>query len=256
MARLHLFEFEDQKWCPPVLRNAVTGYLRLVVTLTQQLRPVIPALADFLRRTGETSILDLCSGSGAIAGQLSHGLLRRGQHTQIVLSDLYPDAASLGDIAEASGGRVEVHSTPLDATAVPAELPGLRTIFNGFHHFAPPEARRVLTAAAESGRPIAVIEFVERGILPLSGVLLSPILVMILAPFLRPFRWQTLFFVYIVPLVPLIILWDGVVSWLRVYSLDELREMATSVAVPDYAWEAGRWRAGPVRVTYLLGRKR
>ena len=255
VARLHLFEFEDQQWCPALLRNAITGYLRLAVAVTQQIRPVVPALAGFLRSTGESSILDLCSGSGGIASQLARGLARRGQQTRIVLSDLYPDTASFGDIADASGGMVEFRSAPLDATAVPAELPGLRTVFNAFHHFRPREARRVLAAAAESGRPIAVIEFIERGIIPLSGILFSPILVLFLAPFLRPFRWQALLFIYVVPIVPLMILWDGLVSWLRVYSLDELRAMAASVAVPGYAGEAGHWRAGPVRVTYLLGRK-
>jgi SAM-dependent methyltransferase len=253
--RLHLFEFEDQRWCPAVLRNAITGYLRLAVTITQQIRPVVPALADFLRRTGESSILDLCSGSGGLARQLAGGLERRGMPTRIVLSDLYPDTAAFAEVARASGGLIEFRSAPLDATAVPAELPGLRTLFNAFHHLRPDEARRVLSAAAESGRPIAIIEFIERGIIPLSGIFFSPILVLFLAPFLRPFRWQALLFVYLVPVVPLMILWDGLVSWLRVHSLGELRAMAAGVGVAGYGWEAGRWRAGPVRVTYLMGRK-
>jgi SAM-dependent methyltransferase len=254
--RLHLFEFEDQRWCPAALRNAVTGYLRLAVTVTQQIRPVVPALADFLRRSGESSILDLCSGSGGIAHQLARGLALRGVPARIVLSDLYPDVAAFAEVALASGGLVEFRSAPLDATAVPAELPGLRTIFNAFHHFRPDEARCVLTAAAASGRPIAIIEFIERGIIPLSGICFSPILMLFLAPFLRPFRWRSLVFVYLVPVVPLMIFWDGLVSWLRVYSLDELRAMAASVGVRGYGWEAGRWRAGPVRVTYLMGCQR
>ena len=253
MARLHLFEFEDQQWCPAVLRNAITGYLRLAVAVTQQVRPVVPALAEFLRRTGETSILDLCSGSGGIARQLARGLSRRGLRTRIVLSDLYPDTASFREIADDSDGMIEFRSAPLDATAVPAELDGVRTIFNAFHHFPPDDARRVLAAAAGTGRPIAVVEFIERGIVPLSGIFFSPILVLFLAPFLKPLRWQALFFIYVVPVVPLMIFWDGLVSWLRVYSLDELRAMAASVAVPGYEWEAGHWRAGPVRVTYLMG---
>jgi len=253
--RLQLFEFEDQRWCPAVLRNAITGYLRLAVAITQQVRPVVPALADFLPRSGETSILDLCSGSGGIARQLARGLERRGMPTRIVLSDLYPDTAAFREIANDSGGMIEFRTAPLDATAVPAELEGLRTVFNAFHHFPPDDARRVLAAAAGAGRPIAVVEFIERGIVPLSGIFFSPILMLFLAPFLRPLCWQALFFVYLVPIVPLMIFWDGLVSWLRVYSLDELRAMAESVAVPGYEWEAGHWRAGPVRVTYLMGHR-
>jgi SAM-dependent methyltransferase len=255
VGRLHLFEFEDQQWCPEVLRNAVTGYLRLAVVITQQLRPVVPALAAFLRETGETSILDLCSGSGGLAGQLARGLARRGTPARILLTDLYPDTAAFEDVARRCEGLVEFRAEPLDATEVAGHLPGLRTMFNAFHHFRPGEARRVLAAAAASGRPIAIIEFVERGVIPLSGIFFSPFLVLFLAPFLRPFRWQALFFTYLVPLVPLMIFWDGLVSWLRVYSLAELRELAAAASVPGYSWEAGHWRAGPVRVTYLLGRQ-
>lgn len=253
MRRLHLFELEDQPWCPAVLRNAVTGYLRLVVAMTRQLKPVVPAIADLLERSGETSILDLCSGSGAVAGQLVEGLSRRGRPTPVTLTDLYPHAASFGDVARGREDRIDWRPQPLDARRVPAEVPGLRTMFNAFHHFRPHEAREVLAAAAESGRPIAIIEFIERGLFPLTGVFFSPFLILLLAPFLRPFRWSTLFFVYVVPLVPLMIFWDGLVSWLRVYSVEDLRELAASAAAPGYAWEAGRWRTGPVRVTYLVG---
>jgi hypothetical protein len=255
MARLQLFEFEDQEWCPAVLRRALTGYLRLAVLLTGQARPVIPALADLLRSTGETSILDLCSGSGGIAPQLAEGLARRGLKPRIVLSDLHPDPEGLRRLAQGSDGQIRFLETPLDATAVPAEIPGLRTMFNAFHHLPREAAREVLAAAARSGRPIAIVEFVQRRLFSLSGVVFSALLVILLAPFLQPFRWQVLLFTWIVPVIPLMVLWDGLVSWLRVYSLDDLREMAASVAVPGYAFEAGSWRAGLANATYLVGRR-
>jgi len=36
----------------------------------------------------------------------------------------------------------------------------------------------------------------------------------------------------------------------------ELEALAQAVVVPNYRWSAGRWRVGPVRVTYLLGYRR
>jgi len=255
VARLQLFEFEDQSWCPAVLRNAVTGYLRLLVAVSGQARPVVPVLAELLRATGETSILDLCSGSGGMAPQLAGGLAAQGLSPRIVMSDLYPDPEGLGRLADGSNGRIEFLDSPLDATAVPAELPGLRTMFNAFHHFPPDQAREVLAAAARSGRPIAIVEFLQRSPFTLSGVFFSPFLILFVAPFLRPFRWQVLLFTYVLPLIPLMVWWDGLVSWLRVYSLADLRAMAASVGVPGYGWEAGSWRVGPVYVTYLVGRR-
>lgn len=253
MRRLPLFEFEDQPWCPAVLRNAVTAYLRFVVRMTRQVEPVVPALADLLRRSGETGIVDLCSGSGGIAGQLAAGLAGSGLDARLLLTDLYPDTAAFESVARESGGRVAYRREPLDATAVPRELAGVRTIFNAFHHFEPDAARRVLRDAAEARRPIAVVEFVERSAFTLSGVLMSPLLVLLVAPFLKPRRPLALFFTYVVPLVPLIVLWDGLASWLRVYSPDELREMAASASAPGYDWELVHWRVGPTRVTCLRG---
>ena len=126
-------------------------------------------------------------------------------------------------------------------------------MFNAFHHFAPDAARGILSAAASAGRPIAIVEFVERNVLSLIGVLFSPILVLFVAPFLRPLRWQALVLTYLVPVVPLIVLWDGLVSWIRVYSVGELEQLAASTGASGYSWSAGRWRVGPVRVTYLIG---
>ncbi|HXC50279.1 MAG TPA: hypothetical protein VN634_05290 [Candidatus Limnocylindrales bacterium] len=251
--RLSLFEFEDQPWCPPVLRNAITGYLRIVVAMTRQVRPVVPALVELLRRSGETSILDLCSGSGSIACEVGQSLALRGAPAPITLSDLFPDEARLERLASELPGVLRVHPAPLDATRVPPAMPGLRTMFNAFHHFDPPAAREILRDAATAGRPIAIVEFVERTPLTLLGVLVTPLLMLVVAPWLRPLRWQALLLTYVIPIVPLVVFWDGLVSWLRVYSVRELGALASEVVVPGYSWSAGRWRVGPVRVTYLLG---
>jgi hypothetical protein len=106
---------------------------------------------------------------------------------------------------------------------VPRGLDGFRTLFNAFHHFRPELARRILADAVAARRPIAVFEVVSRRLLPLVGLLLSPLNVLVLMPFVRPRRWSWLFFTYVVPVIPLFVLWDGVVSWLRIYSEPELR---------------------------------
>lgn len=251
--RVPLSELEDQPWFPAALRRAITAYLRLVVKLTRQVRPVVPALAAMLDRTGESRILDLCSGSGAVAGEIASRLAAGGRTTRITLSDLYPDVESMRAVAQESGGLLDVHPRPLDATDVPDEMPGLRTMFNAFHHFDPPAARAILAAAARSRRPVAIIEFLEQTPFSLLGVLFSPLLVFALAPLLRPLRWQTLALTYLVPVIPLVVLWDGVASWARLYSVRELEELAASTSATGYRWQAGRWRIGPVHVTYLLG---
>jgi hypothetical protein len=75
-------------------------------------------------------------------------------------------------------------------------------------------------------------------------------------PILRPFSWRRLVFTYLVPLLPLAIWWDGVVSNLRAYSLRELDELTRELSGPGYAFETGELSAGPVTITWLAGRPR
>lgn len=84
-----------------------------------------------------------------------------------------------------------------------------------------------------------------------------PLNVLILTPFIRPIRWSVLPFIYIVPLIQLYIMWDGIASILRTYSEKELREMVNSLEKSDtYEWEIGKIQEGPSPVYYLLGIKK
>jgi len=59
-------------------------------------------------------------------------------------------------------------------------------------------------------------------------------------PFVRPFRWSRLLYTYIVPLIPFMVLFDGIVSFLRLYSADELAAIVASVPGQDtYHWDIG-----------------
>lgn len=62
-------------------------------------------------------------------------------------------------------------------------------------------------------------------------------------------------FTYLIPLVPLATIWDGMVSFLRVYSQEELKELVASLQSQDYTWEVGQASTGtPLFVfTYLVG---
>jgi hypothetical protein len=52
---------------------------------------------------------------------------------------------------------------------------------------------------------------------------------------------QRFLMTYVIPVAPVVILWDGLVSVLRTYTPQELRELADSVGATGYEWEAGRF---------------
>jgi hypothetical protein len=148
---------------------------------------------------------------------------------------------------------VEGEREPVRADAVPRTTRGFRTMFSAFHHFAPDDARRVLADAAAGGSGIAIFEATRRDAKTILITLLTPLIVLLATPFIRPFRWSRLFWTYVLPAIPLVVLFDGVVSCLRTYTTDELRALAAGVGGDQYAWEAGEVGDGPIPVTYLVG---
>lgn len=255
MPRLHLFELEDQRWFPATLRDAGTAYLRRVLETTGHAKLLLPKLREALEKSGEKSILDLCSGGGGAIPVVVSELAREGKDVRARLTDYYPNAAAFRAIAAASSGRIDYAPDPVDATDVPPGEPGLRTLWNAFHHFRPADARRILAGSVRTRRPIAVFEVVSRETLPIVSMVFSPLQVLALMPFVRPLRPSWLFFTYVVPAIPLFVLFDGLVSCLRVYSPAELHALVGTLDAPGWTWDIGRIRLGraPAHATYLVG---
>ena len=157
-------------------------------------------------------------------------------------------------MARRSGDAIRFYAGSVDATRVPVTLPGVRTLFSGFHHFAPKAARAVLEDAVRTRQPIAVFEASHRSVAALFAITFSPLFVLLVTPAIRPFRISRLFWTYLVPLIPLLVLFDGVISSLRIYTPTELLELTAGLGGDDYQWEAGEDRgAGPLPTTYLIG---
>ncbi|MGZ4325895.1 MAG: class I SAM-dependent methyltransferase [Solirubrobacteraceae bacterium] len=256
MRRQHLFEFQDLPWFPAILRDTITDLLGMTIELARLYDSALPQLVEALRATGERTILDLCSGGG---GPLP-GLRRRLAHdhdlaAEVRLSDLYPNVAAFERIAASGGGGVTFVPTPVDATRVPPELPGFRTLFSCFHHFRPPQAQAILRDAWARGRGIGIFEITERSLAGVAPSLMGPLVALALTAFIRPFRWSRLALTYAVPILPLLFTFDGIASNLRTYTPDELRAMTRPLERDDYRWEVGQTRHPvlPTKVTYLLG---
>jgi hypothetical protein len=172
------------------------------------------------------------------------------------LSDHCPNIPAFERACCLSQQAITYHPKPVDATRVPLELAGFRTMFTAFHHLRPDQARTVLADAVAKGEGIAVFEPGQRNLLVLllfPLLLFTPLRVLLAAPFIRPFRWSRLFWTYLVPAVPLVLLFDQIVSVLRWYSVHEL--CGLTAGLDRYHWDIGTVRAKPVPfpITYLIG---
>lgn len=256
MRRLHLFEIEDQRWCPAVLRDCLTDYLRFVMDRFTPYAPAAPLLAQALDRSGASRVVDLCSGGGGPWVDLLRRLRALGRAAlRVQLTDYYPNRAAFARLRELSGGAIEGAIEPVDATDVPPHLAGFLTMFTALHHFRPAVARRILAGAARQRRGIAVFEITLRSAIGIGGMVFFALGVLLFTPFIRPFRWSRLFWTYVIPLVPLLAWWDATVSALRSYTPDELREMVAPLGADDYFWDVGivRVHLPLASMTYLIG---
>jgi hypothetical protein len=290
MRRLHLWEIHEQPWCPSLVRDGATDCLAAIGGTLHQYRNVVPLLQRMLAATGSRQIVDLCSGGAGPWLRMAPQLQRRlHRPVPIALTDLYPswhsqarpsrrgDGRQNGEAAGTAEGKVGKKAGgsgfapaaggaggsaqivfvpfPVDATQVSPALPGLRTLFTAFHHFEASTAQAILQSAVDAGEGIGIFEQTRRSPLALLVMLILPLLAWLFTPFLRPFRWSRLFWTYVVPAIPFVLLHDGIVSCLRTYEPAELQAMVARLHGRPYVWEIGRTASplSPIGITYLTG---
>jgi hypothetical protein len=254
MKRRHLIEFEDLDWFPALLRDDITDFLQFIVNRFGLYQGMVPLLKQGILSSGTNQVVDLASGGGGGWLHISPTLQKEVPGLRILLSDRYPNLHAFETLEAATDGLVSGITTPIDARQVPETYRGLRTQFLSFHHFNPDDARQILQDAVDKGVPIVVVEIQRRDWPNLLKNLLSPVTVLLTTPFIRPFRWRKLLFTYAIPVVPLVVGWDGVVSVLRTYNEGELREIIDTLnGAEDFTWEIGVERSGMAPVYYLAG---
>ena len=256
--RLHLFEFEDQIWLPGIVRDLATDYLSFIQAAFRLHRPILPLLAEVLRVTNQRRIVDLCSGGGGPVLEIQKALSAAGLSVSVTLTDRFPNWRAFQQIEEASEQQITFVRESVDARFLPDRLIGLRTIFNSFHHFRESDALKILLDAVEAGQPIAIFEYTERAaLIVLLTLILTSFLVALATPFIRPFRWSRVVLTYVLPLIPVMCWWDGIVSHCRAYTRDELQALTKDLGA-SYEWRADRIRLpySAAYLTYLLGCRR
>ncbi len=249
MRRQRWFEIHDQPWFPGSLRDLTTEALEAVWNENHTYRAIAGKLREAVARAGAAQIVDLCSGGGGPWLGL-YDDVSDGRPLRVWLTDLYPNARLLREqLPEGLGARAE----PVDASAVPRELRGFRTLFSSFHHFDPPAARAMLEDAFRRREGIGVFEGARRSPLTIALVAGVPLLAIRCALAARPVRWQRIVWTCLLPVVPAVLWLDGILSCLRSYSIDDLRELTGGLTSPEYRWEIGEAQSGHIPIRYLIG---
>ncbi|KAJ5538698.1 hypothetical protein N7494_008177 [Penicillium frequentans] len=238
--RWHLFEIGDQSWCPEWMRTYIQSYLTSVWNLhvppfskTSPAGVAANLILENLPDASSYTFVELCAGAGGPTGKietiLNTKLQAEGKRpAQFVLTDLYPCVEEWTAISKRQE-NVSFIAEPVDATSCERIAPRDRKecrIFNlSFHHFDDPLASTTLRKAMESADSFIICEMAQRNFTSLLNI---PVM------FLYPF-WHTLaryrnspkhlFFTYVIPLLPLLTAFDGLVSTIRCRTGEEIQDL-------------------------------
>jgi hypothetical protein len=252
--RIQFIEIEDQAWCLKPIRDGATDYLQFVVLKAKPYQAIVESLNAALERAGTNRIIDLCSGAGGPWPILKPGMeAARKRPLEVCLTDLYPNDSAWQQIESQSLGTISYENDPVDALHVPARLKGFRTLFSGFHHFPPEKAAQILGDAVEHQQGIGIFELTDRRLPAVLGMIIVPLIILLVTPAIRPLRLSRLIFTYLLPAIPLIGLFDGIVSCLRTYSPDEMHQLIKPFN--QYDWDIGQIsvRGLSAPITYTIG---
>lgn len=253
MKRIHLFEIEDQSWFPSFLRNYMTDFLQFLSNKAKIYKPIVPLLTKKLKASNQNTIVDLASGGGGGLLWLNEAIKKELPELKITLTDYYPNISAFKH-TQKSANNFQFVTESIDARNVPKHLTGFRTQFLSFHHFKPTNAKQILQNAIDEQSPIAIFEAQDRSVYSIIGMLLSPLTLLFVTPFIKPFKIGRIIFTYFIPIIPICVLWDGLVSCLRTYSVQEMNSMVKSLQnFKGFNWEIGKKTEKNAKVLYLIG---
>lgn len=259
MRRRQLFEILDQPWCPQPVRDGATDFLETVTSFFDLYSSVREKFLEAIRACRANRIVDLCSGGGGPwLSEPWQAFLEQQPELRVLLTDKFPSRELC--LKFCIGTAIAAIPVSVDAANVPGKLSGtdngkgqrsFRTVFSSFHHFSDENAVHVLADAVRSGQGFASAEITQRRPRAVFLMCLLPLLVWALTPRVRPFHWSRLFLTYIVPAIPFVVCFDGIVSCLRTRTPEEL--LALTERFPEYAWSAGYGRGRWLLPVYLIG---
>ncbi|KAG4417301.1 hypothetical protein IFR04_009591 [Cadophora malorum] len=184
---------------------------------------------------------------------------------QFILTDLHPHIPDWTEASKRSENLTFV-SDPVDAANAPASLNGKdgRKIFRlynlAFHHFEDKLGLDILRNTIETADGFGIFELQERTISSLLTIFAMGLLMFLITPF---YFWRSpghLFFTYIIPIIPFVLVFDGYVSSLRTRSAEEVQALMKECGASCDGWtvkngqEQHTWPTG--YMTWVIGIKK
>ncbi len=222
----YLFEFCDQNWIPWAARECLYEIMEACNTGVRPFnRLVADKVVELARKEGFDRIVELGAGRAPITTRLATE--EQTGALQLIPCDITPNKAIYRDLADCYPDRVFPIYDSVDIMQPQEELfrDAVLVLVGMMHHVPFDQRPNVLRALSQSRSRIAIFEPLKRTLPSMLLVALSffPAILLPITFFRRPGKFRRLLWCWLIPIVPCMFVWDGVVSCLRQWTEGEWR---------------------------------
>lgn len=231
--RFHSFEFCDQSWVKGIVREAFMDCLEAIYRSFGPYEKNFTTLALEAKTKG--TIIDLATGNAAPILTFLKFLEKKGkasgkdatiQNLTVIATDLYPHLESWQTIQK-KHPFFSFKEQPFDAIRQKEDIPCVYTMFSAFHHFNEDQAVEIITSKVSETSDLMIFEMTPRDYLANYAWLpFAMPFFMLSSLFARKLKFGKILISMIVPIVPAMVIFDGLMSNLRTYTRPELEVLA------------------------------
>lgn len=220
MKTRNAFQFNACPRVPSVLHRTE---MEIVELCNSQFRRYYPRLAEAaLKRaidSGFTTIVELGAGCGPLTERMAADPGSAG--LRFIVCDLIPDHAAFRRLEERFSGRVEAIYDPVDFSQHREWGPRTLLLLSAAFHHVPVERRSdVLRTLRESAGGVMIFSTVRKTLwcLLTAPLVVFPALLLPIAFRRRPGRLRRILWCWLLPIAPLMMMWDAIGGCLRQWS--------------------------------------
>ncbi|MBL8825859.1 MAG: class I SAM-dependent methyltransferase [Planctomycetaceae bacterium] len=231
---MHLFEFHDLPNVPATIRLTL---LDILAFCNGPVRDYYGDLCRTIVHEAETrglrTVVELGAGTAPLTMHLAALPAARG--LRLVACDLYPDIEHYRELTKRHPDQVQGIVEPVDFTLRHDWGPGVLLVLNATFHHIPPELRRqTLAALTQSSDRVLIFEPIQNNLVSMLLALTS-FFPAIASPLwlTRPGILRRVLWCWLVPIAPLMFVWDALVSCLRQWSGERWQTELATIVSPD-----------------------
>lgn len=253
MKRTEIPQLTAQSVTPRLFMRLVDEFLDFIVGSVCANRPFLPLIDELTTKHPEASLVAYDALGGGGLAHIASELHQKSPSLKIFMRDQSVEIERSQFLDQVAQGVLQWQ---VPGSKVPAK--SIAISINAFHRLKSGDDLEFLKNLAANHDGILIGEGNNKSMRQVIGMtIIVPLFVLLTTPFIKPFRLSRLFWTYLIPVMPLMIVWDGIATLFRLHTPEELMSLAERTDRGDFEWRSGKLpnnRGG--FIIYLVGTKK